>query len=86
MKISSVSVKSTPFTFRKGEAWVNLRRPTQEQMLRPTAVSSYVSSLSDVASDFVDMYQNEGQIDDLKSAMSKVVTESISKFFFFSNS
>lgn len=49
-------------------------------MLRPAAVSTYVSIISDVASDFVDMFQNEVHIDDLKSAMSKVVTESI--YFF----
>lgn len=65
-----------PMISLKGEAWANLRRPTQEQMLRPVAVSSYVSIISDVASDFVDVYKKEGRIDDLKSAMSKVVTES----------
>lgn len=80
MKILSMSVKWKLYTFRKGEAWANLRRPCQEQMLRPAAVSTYVSIISDVASDFVDMFQNEVHIDDLKSAMSKVVTESI--YFF----
>lgn len=65
-----------PMISLKGEAWANLRRPTQEQMLRPAAVSTYVSIISDVASDFVDMFQKEVHIDDLKSAMSKVVTES----------
>ncbi|XP_061169532.1 probable cytochrome P450 12d1 distal, mitochondrial [Saccostrea echinata] len=59
----------------QGEDWAKLRKPTQEQMLRPAAVSEYVSILSEVADDFVRKHTNGGLIEDFKSEITNYVTE-----------
>lgn len=61
---------------RNGEDWAKLRRPTQELMLRPAAVSAYVSILARVADDFVDLYKHGGFVDDLRQHLLRYVTES----------
>ncbi|XP_062614821.1 ecdysone 20-monooxygenase-like [Saccostrea cucullata] len=43
-----------------GEEWAKLRKPSQELILRPVAVSAYVGSLSKVADDFVEKYIHGG--------------------------
>lgn len=59
-----------------GEEWAKLRRPTQELMLRPAAVSAYVSILARVADDFVELYKHGGFVDDLRQQLLRYVTES----------
>lgn len=61
---------------RNGEDWAKLRRPTQELMLRPAAVSAYVSILARVADDFVELYKHGGFVDDLRQQLLRYVTES----------
>lgn len=64
---------------RNGEDWAKLRKPTQELILRPVAVATYVGTLSSVADDFVDKYKNGGTIDNLREALSNYASESNSK-------
>lgn len=64
------------FLSRQGEEWAKLRKPTQELMLRPAAVSVYVGTISKVADDFVGKYENGGVVDDFKHEITKYVTES----------
>lgn len=45
-------------------------------MLRPAAVSAYVSILARVADDFVELYKQGGFVDDLRQQLLRYVTES----------
>ncbi|XP_062614817.1 probable cytochrome P450 49a1 isoform X2 [Saccostrea cucullata] len=65
-----------------GEEWAKLRKPSQELILRPVAVSAYVGTLSKVAEDFVEKYQNGGKIEDLRSALVNYATESVGMLCF----
>lgn len=61
---------------RNGEAWARLRKPTQQLIQRPLAVSAYVDILSKVAEDFVQKYQDGGTIEDLRPVLVDYATES----------
>lgn len=65
-----------------GEAWARLRKPAQQLMLRPLAVSAYVDTLSKVAEDFVQKYQDGGTIEDLRPVLVDYATESVGMLCF----
>ncbi|XP_061169293.1 probable cytochrome P450 49a1 [Saccostrea echinata] len=65
-----------------GEEWAKLRKPSQELILRPVAVSAYVGTLSKVAEDFVEKYKHGGKIDDLRPALVNYATESVGMLCF----
>lgn len=65
-----------------GEAWARLRKPTQQLILRPLAVSAYVDTLSKVAEDFVQIYREGGTIEDLRPVLVNYATESVGMLCF----
>ncbi|XP_061169294.1 probable cytochrome P450 49a1 [Saccostrea echinata] len=65
-----------------GEEWAKLRKPSQELILRPVAVSAYVGILSRVAEDFVEKYKHGGKIDDLRPTLVNYATESVGMLCF----
>ncbi|XP_061169292.1 probable cytochrome P450 49a1 isoform X2 [Saccostrea echinata] len=65
-----------------GEEWAQFRKPSQELILRPVAVSAYVGILSKVAGDFVEKIKNCGKIDDLRPTLVNYATESLGMLCF----
>ena len=62
--------------YRQGEKWAALRKPTQEKMLRPAVVTSYVPLIEQVTSDFIDMLRTKKTVDDLLTELMNYTTES----------
>ena len=61
---------------RNGKEWADLRKPTQEKMLRPAVVASYVPLIEKVTNDFVDNLKKKKQVDDLLWELNNYTTES----------
>lgn len=66
----------------QGEQWANLRKPANNQMMRPTVVSSYIPALTPVADDFVANCRSSHRIDDCLKTMINFTTESIGMLCF----
>ncbi|XP_062591942.1 probable cytochrome P450 CYP44 [Saccostrea cucullata] len=59
----------------QGEAWWNLRKPAQDQMLKPSAVRSHIPLIGLVADDFVASLKDTLVIDDCLKTLVSVATE-----------
>lgn len=66
----------------QGERWANLRKPANNQMMRPAVVSSYIPALTPVADDFIAICRNSHRIDDCLKTMINFTTESIGMLCF----
>lgn len=71
-----------PLSLLEGEEWAALRKPTQEKMLRPANVASYVPLISRVTNDFVEVLRKKGKIDDLQKELMNYTTESVGMLCF----
>ncbi|XP_052069156.1 1,25-dihydroxyvitamin D(3) 24-hydroxylase, mitochondrial-like [Mytilus californianus] len=65
-----------------GKEWADLRKPTQEKMLRPAVVASYVPLIEKVTNDFVDNLKKKKQVDDLLWELNNYTTESVGMLCF----
>ncbi|XP_061196657.1 probable cytochrome P450 12d1 proximal, mitochondrial [Saccostrea echinata] len=59
----------------QGEAWWNLRKPAQDQMLKPSAVRSHIPLIGQVADDFVASLKDTLVIEDCLDTLVSVATE-----------
>ncbi|XP_048752205.2 probable cytochrome P450 12b2, mitochondrial isoform X2 [Ostrea edulis] len=66
----------------QGKEWGNLRKPANDQMLRPMAVTSYIPLLTPVADDFIAKYRSTLKIEDCLKTLVNFTTESIGMLCF----
>lgn len=66
----------------QGEQWAKLRKPANDQMLRPTAVISYLPILTPVADDFIAKYRDSLEIKDCLKTLINFTTESVGMLCF----
>lgn len=59
---------------RNGEKWADLRKPTQEKMLRPAVTSSYIPLIENVTDDFIAAFKRKDKVDDLLDIPAKVMS------------
>ena len=64
------------FLFRNGPEWAKLRKPVQDNLLRPKTVTNYVPLIDGVANDFIKNIVGNTEITDLYYEMMLYTSES----------
>ena len=64
------------FLFRNGPEWANLRKPVQDNLLRPKTVANYMPLIDGVANDFIKNIVGNTEITDLYYEMMLYTAES----------
>ncbi|CAC5373827.1 unnamed protein product [Mytilus coruscus] len=69
-------------TLMEGKEWKKLRKPAQENILRPAVVASHGPLIEQGTDDFVDILKQKKTVDDLHMTLMNYTTESVAMLCF----